>query len=62
MRIREGDAIQVPSNKIEQPDRRGTVRRVLGDDPLRIEVEWDDGHTTIFLPHAGNVVVEDPVR
>lgn len=59
MQLREGDAIQVPSNKVDRPDRHGVVRRVLEEDPLRIEVEWEDGHTTVFVPHAGNVVLED---
>ena len=59
MEVREGDAIQVPSNKVDQPDRHGIVRRVLEDEPLRVEVEWEDGHTTVFVPHAGNLVVED---
>lgn len=58
MELHVGDAIQVPSNKVDRPDRHGVVRRVLDDDPLRIEVEWDDGHTSVFVPHVGNVLVE----
>lgn len=59
MELHEGDAIHVPSNKVDRPDRHGMVRRVLQDDPLRVEVEWDDGHTTVFVPHAGNVLVDE---
>lgn len=44
MQLHKGDTIEVPSNK---GDRHGTVRRVLDDDPLRIEVDWDDGHTSV---------------
>lgn len=57
MEIREGDTIEVVSNKVDQPHRQGTVTQVLDPEPLRIEVEWDDGHTSIFLPAAGNVRV-----
>ncbi|MFA9444527.1 DUF1918 domain-containing protein [Egicoccus sp. AB-alg6-2] len=58
MQLREGDPIQVRSNKVAQVDRHGVVRRVLQEDPLRVEVEWDDGHTSIFVPHAGSMLVE----
>lgn len=59
MELHVGDAIQVPSNKVDRPDRHGVVRRVLDDEPLRIEVEWEDGHTSVFVPHVGNVLVEE---
>jgi hypothetical protein len=55
--IRKGDAIEVVSNKVDQPDRHGVVTQVLEEDPLRLEVEWDDGHTSIFLPAGGNTRV-----
>lgn len=57
MEVHEGDTIEVVSNKVEQPSRQGVVQRVLQDDPLRLEVEWDDGHTSVFVPATGNVRV-----
>jgi hypothetical protein len=59
MRISEGDTIEVLSNKVEQPNRRGVVQRTEddGDGTVRLEVAWDDGHTSVFVPAAGNVVV-----
>lgn len=59
MELHVGDQIQVPSSKVDRPDRHGVVRGVLDDDPLRIEVQWDDGHTSVFVPHGGNVRVEE---
>lgn len=59
MRITQGDAIEIVSNKVEQPNRRGVVQRVLGQEPLRLEVTWDDGRTTILTPAGGNLRVLD---
>jgi hypothetical protein len=59
MDVRQGDLIEVVSNKVEQPNRQGTVTRVLDTDPLRLEVRWDDGHTSVFMPAAGNARVLD---
>lgn len=55
--VRQGDTIEVPSNKVGQPNRYGVVERVLEEDPLRVEIRWDDGHTTEFVPAAGNTRV-----
>ncbi|MGH3442476.1 MAG: DUF1918 domain-containing protein [Nitriliruptorales bacterium] len=51
--MRPGNAIEVESNKVGVPPRRGTVERVLQEEPLKIEVEWDDGHHSIFEPAGG---------
>ncbi|WP_052669066.1 hypothetical protein [Nitriliruptor alkaliphilus] len=53
--LREGDRIQIVSNKVGQPTRAGVVDRVLEEDPVRVEVTWDDGSTTEFIPAGGNV-------
>jgi hypothetical protein len=58
MDVSVGDTIEVLSNKVEQPNRRGVVERVLQEDPVRIEVNWDDGHTSVFAPAGGNVRVQ----
>lgn len=55
MELHEGDAIEVVSSKVGQPTRTGVVERVLEDDPVRVEVAWDDGNTTEFVPAGGNV-------
>lgn len=59
MEVNQGDVIRIESNKVGVPPRRGTVTSVLQDDPPRIEVDWDDGHTSILDPFGGNVRVEE---
>jgi hypothetical protein len=59
MEIRDGDRVEVVSNKVDQPNRQGVVERVVDRDPLRVEVTWDDGRTTVFMPAAGNLRVLD---
>lgn len=59
MRVTQGDAIEIVSNKVDQPNRHGVVQRVLAQEPLRLEVTWDDGHTTILSPAGGNLRVLD---
>lgn len=54
MEVHEGDTIEVVSNKVERPSRFGVVKRVLEEDPLRLEVEWEDEHTSVFVP-TGNI-------
>lgn len=63
MEVRAGDVIEVPGNKVQQPARRGVVQRVLHERPLRIEVDWDDGHGSVFQPTGGTLkVVRRPRR
>ena len=54
MIIRAGDRVVAESESTERRPRAGTVRRVLKEAPSpRYEIEWDDGHTTIYTPAAG---------
>ena len=54
MTFQIGDRVVAESESTERPPRTGTVRRVLGGDrSVRYEIEWDDGHTTIYTPAAG---------
>lgn len=53
MNVRSGDTIEVPSNKVDQPPRRGTVQEVVQDEPLKITVRWEDGHMSLFEPAGG---------
>jgi hypothetical protein len=62
MAVQEQDTIEVVSNKVGEPHRRGVVQRILDDDPLRCEVEWEDGHTSELIPTGGNVRVVPPSR
>lgn len=57
MKVEQGDTIQVMSNKVGQPNQQGVVRRVIELDPLRIEVDWEDGHTSELVPAAGSARV-----
>ncbi len=59
MEFTQGDAIEVVSNKVDQPSRHGVVQRVLEQEPLRLEVTWDDGNTTILAPAGGNLRLRD---
>jgi hypothetical protein len=59
MIIRVGDRVVAESESTERPARAGTVRRVLREPPSpRYEIEWDDGHTTIYTPAAGALHAE----
>ena len=53
MLVRAGDKIVVESEKVAQPSRAGVVEEVLGEDPSRLRVRWEDGHTSILAPSAG---------
>ena len=62
-----GARVVAESESTERPARSGIVREVLREEPApRYRVEWDDGHTTIFVPAAGALHAErraaDPVR
>jgi hypothetical protein len=57
MDVRTGDTIEIPSNKVDQPPRRGVIERVVRPDPLTIEVRWDDAHTSIIQPSGGTLRV-----
>ena len=53
MRAHVGDRIVVESEKVAQPSRTGVIEQVLQDDPARVRVRWEDGHTSILSPSAG---------
>jgi multidrug resistance efflux pump len=62
MDVAKGDVVEVVSNRVGQPNQRGTVMRVVQRDPVRIEVRWEDGHTSLFMPAAGNTRVVEGRR
>jgi hypothetical protein len=59
VRAHAGDRIVVESERVAQPPRRGVVEEVIAEQPPRLRVRWDDGHTTVFAPAAGAVRVEE---
>jgi hypothetical protein len=60
MRAHAGDRIVVESERVTQPPRRGVVEEVMAEAPPRLRVRWDDGHTSVYAPAAGAVVIEEP--
>jgi hypothetical protein len=57
-----GDRVVVESERVTQPPRRGVVEAVIAEEPPRLRVRWDDGHTTVFSPAAGAVQIEEPQK
>jgi Domain of unknown function (DUF1918) len=53
MRAHAGDKIVCESEKVAQPSRVGVIEEVLQEDPARVRVRWEDGHTSILMPSAG---------
>jgi hypothetical protein len=59
MAFQVGDRVVAETESTERPSRCGTVRQVLRGDPSpRYEIEWDDGHTSIYTPAAGALARE----
>jgi hypothetical protein len=57
MTVQAGDKIVVESEKVAQPSRTGVIEEVLGEDPSRVRVRWEDGHTSILAASAGAATV-----
>ena len=57
MRAHVGDRIVVESERAAQPSRAGVIEEILRDDPARVRVRWDDGHTSVLTPSAGAATV-----
>ncbi|HET6943778.1 MAG TPA: DUF1918 domain-containing protein [Gaiellaceae bacterium] len=57
MRAQIGDRIAVESERAAQPGRAGVIEEILSADPLRVRVQWDDGHSSVFAPAAGAATV-----
>jgi len=53
MKAKVGDTIVVESEKVAQPSRKGVVEEVVQEDPPRLRVRWENGHTSILTPSAG---------
>jgi hypothetical protein len=59
MDVKTGAKIEILSNKVDTPPRRGKVLEVIDEDPAELRVQWDDGHESVIYPHAGMVRVLD---
>jgi hypothetical protein len=54
-----GDRISLDAKKVGQPRRGGVVTGVTqGLSGTRLQIEWDDGSTSILAPGAGVLLVE----
>jgi Domain of unknown function (DUF1918) len=53
MPVEVGDRITVSAATVNAPERTGTVATVVRQDPVCVEVRWDDGHTTVISPTDG---------
>jgi hypothetical protein len=53
MSVHVGDRIVVESERTSKPSRQGVIEEVLHEDPSRVRVRWEDGHTSILTPSAG---------
>ena len=53
MTVHVGDTIVVDSEKVQQTPRSGVIEEVLQENPRRLRVKWEDGHTSILTPSAG---------
>jgi hypothetical protein len=58
MRAHRGDLIVIESERVAQSGRRGVIEEVLREEPPRLRVRWDDGHTSVFCPSAGVARIE----
>jgi hypothetical protein len=52
--VHVGDRVEVTARKVGQHSRHGTVTNVRG---WVVEVRWDTGEQTAFVPAAGSLTV-----
>lgn len=63
MDARRGSILVVPSKKVGQPERRGTIEQVTRTDTgPRLWVRWEDGSRTLFQPHGAYQILEAKKR
>lgn len=62
MRPHVGDRIVVESERVAQPGRTGVIEEIVRQDPPRVRVRWDDGHTSVLTPSSGAASVSSPDR
>jgi Domain of unknown function (DUF1918) len=57
-----GDSIVIESERVGQPSHRGVIAEVLGEQPPRFRIRWEDGHESIVTPAAGAARIEPKKR
>jgi hypothetical protein len=60
MAARIGDRVALQPGRIHVLPRTGTVEAVLGTEPPRYQVRWDDGKWSIIAPTDGVLRVLSP--
>jgi hypothetical protein len=60
MRPHVRDRIVVESERAGQPGRAGVIEEILSEDPVRVRVHWDDGHTSVLAPSGGAASITPP--
>jgi hypothetical protein len=55
-----GDRVALQPGRIHAVPRTGTVEAVLGTEPPRYQVRWDDGKWSIIAPTDGVLRVLSP--
>jgi hypothetical protein len=54
MQLKVGDRVAVEAEGTQYRARHGAVQEVLGSPVApRYRIQWDDGHESIYTPHAG---------
>jgi hypothetical protein len=53
-----GSRIVVEAEKVDRVARAGVIEEILGKQPPRFRVRWDDGRTSIIAPAAGAAKIE----
>ncbi len=59
MEVKAGDTIEILSNKVDTPTRRGKVIEIISEDPFELRVKWSDGHESTLYPNTGMLRVLD---
>jgi hypothetical protein len=57
--VEVGDRVEVVGRKVGQEPRRGQVTGVRGS---LVEVRWENGDQTAFVPAAGSLTVVAPAQ
>ncbi|HEY8455369.1 MAG TPA: CBS domain-containing protein [Actinopolymorphaceae bacterium] len=58
-----GDQIVIRSASLDEPPRRGVIRQVLGSgETEHFQVQWDDGHESLFYPGPDAMILPAQVR
>ena len=51
-----GERIEVESESVDRPPRRGVIEEVLREEPApRYRIRWDDGHESVLTPTGGSL-------